>query len=180
METFVAPRALVDNPAFGQQRADALAQLEIAELDAPVADLIKGMATFPYCFTLQSCYGHFLFDDHLDRGNLERLPASTSDSPVEYRIAYLALCVDRTSQGIALLRELNSLTQIDPDYVQFGCATWFWRQHVNSYAFQVEPKRYKTRDSVRVGYQEALRLQRVRDTVFSELARIVDSRLREL
>lgn len=180
METFIALKPLVDNPDFGQQRLDALKQLEAATIDAPIAGLINGFAKLSYCFTLQSCCGHFLHDDHLDRDNLERLPPSGSNSPVEYRIAYVAFCVDKCDQGVALLNELDALTNVDPDYVQFGCATWFWRQQVNSYALQVEPDRYKTRDSVMVDYQEALRLQRIGDKCFSELAGIVDSRIRVL
>jgi hypothetical protein len=47
---------------------------------------------------------------------------------------------------------------------------------VNSCALQVEPERYKTKDSLFIGYQEALHLQKIRDDFFGELKRIIDKR----
>ena len=127
------------------------------------------------CFTLQCCYGHFLHGNHLDRQNVECLAASTNNAQVDYRIAYIALCVDTCDGGVERMNELRRIPRVDPAYVQFGCARWFWRRQVNSYALQVEPDRYKTRDSIMIDYQEALRLQRVRDVCFAELAGLVES-----
>lgn len=180
METFIPLRSLVDNPHFGEQRVQAMRQLETAAIDAPIVGLISGFAKLPYCFTLQCCYGHFLHGDRLDRENVERLPRSASSDTVEYRIAYIALCVDNCDPGESLVSGLKQLIRVDPAYVQFGCATWFWRQQVNSYALQIEPERYQTQDSVTVEYPEALHLQRVRDACFSELAGVVDSHVRML
>lgn len=177
METFIPPKSLVDNPLFGDQRRHAMRRMEAATIDAPIVELIGGFSKLPYCFTLQSCYGHFVHGSQLDRDNVECLPESTSKDPVDYRIAYVALCVDKCDDGVLLVEALSRITDVDPDYVQFGCAMWFWRQQVNSYALQVEPERYKTRDSITVDYQEALRLQRVRDEFFAELAGLVDSRV---
>ena len=180
VETFIPLRSLVDNPLFGEQRVQALRQLKTAVIDVPIVRLISGFAELPYCFTLQSCYGHFLHANQLDSGNVECLPPSAGKGPVDYRIAYIALCVDNCDEGITLMDELSRIPRVDRANVQFGCATWFWRQQVNSYALQVEPGRYKTRDSITIDYQEALRLQRVRDACFAELAGLVDSRVRIL
>jgi hypothetical protein len=44
-------------------------------IDMPVVDLINGFNKRPYCFTLQSCYGHFVSNDQKDTHNLDPLPA---------------------------------------------------------------------------------------------------------
>lgn len=180
METFIPIRQLVPNPTFREQRTRALAGLESARIDEPMAGLIDRFAKLPYCFTLQSCYGHFLFSGQPDRVNTERLPSPARDEYVEYRIAYVALCVDNCDEGKSLLVELQRLSLIDPDYIQSGCATWFWQRQVNSYASQVEPERFKTRDSVRVDYREALHLQHVRDEWHQKLLEILDLRVQKL
>jgi len=43
----------------------------------------------PYCFTLQSCFGHFVFCGQNDQQNLEPLPVNDPIVKVEYRIAYI-------------------------------------------------------------------------------------------
>jgi len=176
METFIPLKPLVDNREFPAQRARAIAELESAAIDAPIVGLVSGLNSLPYCFTIQSCCGHFLYGEHLDPRNTERLPPSENSDTVEYRIAYVALCVDNCGRGESFLRDLQAVTCIDPDYVQFGCATWFWGRQVNSYALQVEPDRFKTKDSVCVDYQEALHLQSVRDACYARLGHVLDLR----
>ncbi|MFW6147090.1 MAG: hypothetical protein ACOC6B_01715 [Thermodesulfobacteriota bacterium] len=151
----------------------------MTSIDPPLVDLIDRFLTMPYCFTLQCCYGHFLHAGQRDWKNLKRLPISDTIGTVEYRIAYLALCIQHNNAGISLLKELSGIPAIDPGYIQFGCAEWFWEQQVNSYALQVEPERYRTKDRISVDYQEALHLQRTRDECFAELKRIIANRLRE-
>ena len=180
VETFIPLKTLVDNPAFGEQRLRAIGQLQAVTIDAPMGTIINGFAKLPYCFTLQCCFGHFLYGDQKDRENLGRLPLCACNDPVHYRIAYVALCVDYCDRGASLVSDLKQITRVDHAYLQFGCATWFWRRHVNSYALQIEPERYQTRDSVTVDYQEALHLQRVRDECFSDLAGVVDSHVQML
>ena len=180
VETLARTKPPVENPDFQKQRSTALAQLEAAPIDPPMVGLISGLSKLPYCFTQQSCYGHFLYGDQLDPGNTVRLSPSDATDSVEYRIAYVALCIDNCDQGRSLLQDLESLTSIDPDYVQCGCAGWFWQQQVNSYALQVEPDRFKTRDVAVVKYQEALHVQQIRDTVLSNLGELVDLHLRAL
>jgi hypothetical protein len=75
--------------------------------------------------------------------------------------------------GKQLLQDLKKITKIDPEYIQFGSAEWFWRRQVNSYALQAEPERYKTEDRCRLSIQEALYVEKVRTQVFKELKNLV-------
>jgi hypothetical protein len=96
---------------------------------------------------------------------------------VEYRIAYIALCIEESSSGKALFDDFRGIPETEPDYIQFGCAEWFWKRQVNSYALQVEPRRYMTKDKVRVGYKEALDIERVRNRFFDQLNKLLQARL---
>lgn len=174
METFTEFKSLVKNPLFHQQREKSLNQLNIDTIDAPIKKIIKGFSNLPYCFTLQSCYGHFLYNDQKNPNNIEPLPSLDNISNIEYRIAYIALCIRNNEQGKMLLQELKKIPSIDPDYIQFGCADWFWKNQVNSYALQVEPERFKTKDKITVNFQEALHIEKVRNEFFRRLEKIFD------
>jgi hypothetical protein len=176
METYTQSRPLVSNPLYQEQRAESLRGLDLNTIDAPIADIIKSLAELPYCFTLQSCYGHFLGNKQSDPKNLDPVANLDKASSVEYRIAYIALCIQNNEAGAKLLQDLEDLTEIDPDYIQFGCAEWFWERQVNSYVLQVEPERYKMRDKAVVSFQEALHVERVRDRFFHELRKMVHER----
>jgi hypothetical protein len=176
LETFTSVKNPVANPAFRAQRQQALIGLDLATIDAPIVALVRRFNELPYCFTLQSCYGHFLFDEQRDPHNVQPLPRVRRTATVEYRIAYLALCIDKNDEGISFLTDLAEVAHLDPDYVQFGCADWFWQRQVNSYALQVEPARYQTRDAVCITYEEALHIQAARDAVFSALERLLSVR----
>jgi len=177
METFTESRDFVYNPHYPEQRQESLGRLDIATIDAPIAEIIGGFAKLPSCFTLQSCYGHFLHNGHNDPKNIEPLPISDSITRVEYRIAYIALCIQDGDPGRILFHDLSEVPKIDPDYIQFGCAEWFWERQVNSYVLQVEPEKYKTKDRVSVDYQEALRIEKIRGEFCNELKKIVQKRL---
>lgn len=169
METFVLAKGFVPNPRFQQQRQRTLRELDIKTIDEPIAQMVAGLNRLPYCFTLQSCYGHFLHGEQWDEHNLDPLPRLEEAAQVEYRIAYLALCVQETDPGRDLLAKLEGLTGIDPGNVQFGCATWFWERQVNSYVVQVEPDRFKFQDRCTIPYREAFRVERVRDQFYGKL-----------
>ncbi len=170
METYTQPRELVENPGFQLQRERALAGLSPEMIDKPIVDLIAGFNKLPYFFTLQCCYGHFLFEGRTDSDNLDLLPPDTdSITEVEYRIAYMAFCVENSSSGREILGLLESVTSTDPDNIQFCCADWFWERQLNSYALQVEPDRYKDRDSVKISYKEALHVEKVREAFVKRL-----------
>ena len=62
LETFADPKALIDNPQFREQRILSLAGLNIVDIDSPIVDIINGIAHLEHCFSLQCCYGHFLYD----------------------------------------------------------------------------------------------------------------------
>lgn len=173
METFTNLKNFVDNPYFHDQRKKYLSKLDIESIDAPIVELISGFAKLDYCFTLQSCYGHFLYNSQKNSYNIDPLPVSNSISNVEYKIAYIAICIENSKTGKILYQHLRNIPLIDPEYVQFGCAEWFWERQVNSYALQVEPKRHMMKDRLFVDYWEALHLEKVRNNFFNQLKKLV-------
>ena len=92
METFTAVKDFVHNPNYYEQRQKALRSLNIDTIDQPIVELISSFTKLTYCFTLQSCYGHFVDDIQTDAKNTEPLPVPGVVAWVEYRIAYIALC----------------------------------------------------------------------------------------
>jgi hypothetical protein len=172
METFAPPKELVHNPRFGCHREQITAALTLDVIDAPIRDLISAFSRLPHCYTLQSCYGHFLHAAQRDPHSLLSLPASDTGA-VEYRIAYLALCIEESEAGLRLRALLHQVTEIDAAYIQFGSPGWFWEQHLNSYALQVEPERFKDRDVAILEYGEALHVQEVRRRFFERLREVV-------
>lgn len=173
METFTPPRPLVDNPRFEEQRRAALARLENARLDPPLTALVAAFNRLGCCFTLQSCWGHFLYPGESDPRNLAPLPPPGKVESVEYRIAYLALCVDSAPGGRAVLNELRRVVRIDPGFIQFGSADWFWVRQVNSYALQLMPERFRNRDRARLELAEARDVERLRAPMFVRLEQLL-------
>lgn len=169
METFTESKELVENPHFAQQRRECLAGLGDSMIDAPIVDVVRAFNGLSCCFTLQSCYGHFVYPDRSDPHNLESLPDTDAITRVKYRIAYLALCVEDSESGRALLDALAEVPSLDPDNIQFGCAEWFWERQVDSYVLQVEPSRFKFQDKAILGYQEALKIQALRGVFFGHV-----------
>jgi hypothetical protein len=172
METFVEFKNMVRDPHFHEQRQRALDNLDMNLIDAPIAGLIDAFAKLPFCFTQQCCFGHFLYAGQKDRHRIEPLPASGAVRTIEYRIAYIAVCIENSASGTTLLKGLKQIPAIDPEYIQCGCAEWFWRQQVNSYALQVEPKRYMTKDTCSVDYSEALHIENVKNKFFAALNKL--------
>jgi hypothetical protein len=165
LETFVEPKPFVRNPEYTEQRQTSLEALDIETIDRPIVDIVKNLQAL--------CYGHFVHAAQRDRNNTERLPDSGDVGSVTYRIAYIALCVENSADGKDLYRQLAEIPAANPDYIQFGSAEWFWARHVNSYALQVEPRRYMNKDQITIGYPEALRIQEARDTLFSEIRKVI-------
>ena len=173
METFTEPKKLVENPDYQEQRQKGLAGLSDDMIDAPIVDIINGFNKLPYCFTMQSCYGHFIYNNQKDPYNLEPLPTTDTAGRVEYRIAYLCLCIENSDLGRGLLEALNEITAIDLENIQFCCAEWFWKKQVNSYALQVEPDRFKHEDSAILDYKEALYIEKTRNEFFVQLRQLL-------
>ena len=142
-------------------------------IDEPIIELINAFNKLPYCFTLQSCYGHFIYSGQNDPQDLEPLPLTDTIARVEYRIAYIAFCIENSDWGRMLYDALKRIADIDPDNIQFCCAEWFWERQVNSYALQVEPDRFKLEDKAILDYQEALEIEKIRDEFFVQLKELL-------
>jgi len=178
LETFTEPKELTENPHYQEQRQKSLAGLSDDMIDAPIIDLINGFNKLPYCFTVQSCYGHFIHNNQKDPYNLESLPITDTPARVEYRIAYLCLCVENSALGRGLLEALNEITAIDPENIQFCCAEWFWKRQVNSYALQFVPDRFKHKDRADLDYREALHIEKIRNEFFDQLRELLQKQQR--
>lgn len=172
MQTFAGPRAFVDHPGFARERRNATTNLPLDALDAPIRDLIADMSSLSCAFTLQSCYGHFLHALQRDDHDLSPLPGADPGT-ITYRIAYVALCIENGEKGKRLRDALASLTEVDPDFIQFGSPEWFWNRRPNSYALQVEPLRFADRDKVKLDYAEALMVEKARNRFFEALREAV-------
>jgi len=64
---------------------------------------------------------------------------------------------------------LKEIPAIDPENIQFCCAEWFWKRQVNSYALQLEPDRFKLKDTAIVDLKEAMHIEKIRDEFFIRL-----------
>ena len=176
METFCKTKPFVENINFQRQREVCLRKLDLQSIDLPIRNTIIKLNKTEYCFTLQSCFGHFVHQFQTDIKNTEPLPQTDRILTVEYRIAYLALCIENNRKGRALFDALAEITKIDTAYIQFGCADWFWRQQVNSYVLQVEPERFKYADKIQIDYREALRIEEIRNRFWNSLAEFAEAR----
>lgn len=143
-------------------------------LDTPIIDLINRFNGLPYCFTLQSCYGHFVLNGQNDSHDLESLPGAGTPVKLEYRIAYIAICIENSFLGKELFDSLKEITAIDLNNIQFCCAEWFWERQINSYVLQVEPDRFKHNDTAVVDFKEALHIEKVRDEFFIRLHELLE------
>jgi hypothetical protein len=173
VETFTDPKKMVENPNYQDQRQKSLAGLSDDLIDAPIIELINDFNKLPYCFTLQSCYGHFIYYGQSNPHNLEPLPITDTLDRVEYRIAYICLCIQNGDLGRWLLEALKEITPIEPGNIQFCCAEWFWKRQVNSYALQVQPDRFKRKDSAILDYREALHIEKIRNEFFVHLQKLL-------
>jgi len=130
------------NPRFQKQKKAVLAGLRNELIDQPLVELIAGLNKLTCCFTLQCCFGHFIHKNNRDPFNVDALPALGAARRVDYKVAYLALCLEYGPSGQDLYLKLEDIAAVDPDYIQFGSALWFWEKQFNSYVLQVEPERF--------------------------------------
>ncbi len=177
METFTPPEPFIAHPGFTEERALSLRRLEdlirLAEPDPPLIPLLRLFMQVPSCFTVQSCYGHFVRDQSHDDKNLD--PVSSFKDGVQqvrYRLAYMVFCIEESVRGHALYDDLESMTAIDPLYIQFGSASWFWETTPNTYVVQLEPLRGACLDAVLVMLDEASYIERLREQFFGRLGEI--------
>ena len=174
METFTELKEFAENPHYQLQKQKNLSNLTNDMIDMPIIDLINGYNKLPYCFTLQSCYGHFVYNGQKDLHNLEPLPVTGALDKIEYRIAYIAFCIENSAAGRGLFETLKEVTSIDPENIQFCCAEWFWNKQINSYALQVEPDRFKRQDTAIIDLQEASHIEKIRNTFFIRLYELLE------
>ena len=78
METFTEPKELVENPNYEEQRQKSLLGLTDAIIDTPIIEIVNSFNKPAFCFSIQSCYGHFLYDSQNDQYNLDSLPVTKS------------------------------------------------------------------------------------------------------
>ena len=178
MKTFTEPRQFIESPQYSKDRHETLAALDLRTIDEPIVDIIDGFAKLPHCFTLQSCYGHFLYSPEQDAHNLDPVPTKNTGY-IRYRLAYIVFCVDNNPAGKAFYHSLAQIPALDPEYVQFGSAEWFWKRYVNSYALQIEPTRYKNKDEAILEHPEALHIQQRRGLFFSNIRDLLETQLNE-
>ena len=179
METFTGLKEFSENPHYHAKKQKILSDLTDNILDQPIIDLVNGYNRLPYCFTLQSCYGHFVYNGQKDPHNLDPLPLKGSIDNIEYRIAYIAFCIENSVPGRWLFAALKKITCIDPENIQFCCAEWFWNRQINSYVLQVEPDRFKGRDTAMVDFKEALLIEKIRNTFFVRLYKLLENAKRQ-
>ena len=117
MITFTKPKSLVKNPLFEDQKKYTLSAFDLNTIDYPIQKVIAKLNEIPYCFTLQSCYGHFLYGDQTDPFNLVPLPETKFLENIKYRIAYIAMCVTNDKYGRNILTGLKNIEKIDPEYI---------------------------------------------------------------
>lgn len=152
------------NPDFADQRRAALKSFARADIDPPIREVMQAVNRLPWCFSLQCCWGHFVTAQNPDQHNLARLTPDTPDQTCHYRISYLALCLDTGPDARDMLEEMRAVPDaLGPDLAQFGCAEWFWKQWVNSYVLQVQPRAMAHLDSMDLGLEQALQVQEARD-----------------
>ncbi len=175
METFSRPAKFETNPHFQKQKQKTIATLTDSMIDPPIIDIVKGFNKLPYSFTLQSCYGHFIYKGQNDSQNLEPLPLTDSIEKVEYRIAYIALCLENSPDGKKLLESMKKIESFNSENIQLCSARWFWERQVNSYSLQVEPDRFKDKDKAILDYDEALKIEKIRNDFFAQLFELVSS-----
>ena len=175
METLTAAKPLIDNPEFTVQKEAALSSLDRRTIDEPIRDVVRMLNDLSFCFTIQSCCGHFVFGRQNDPKNVEPLPQTDVNESIEYRIAYVALCVQKGKPAEKFLSDLSDIRTVDPQYIQYGSAIWFWERHVNSYVVQVEPERDSNKDTARINDREARYIEGLKRNVFLRIHSLAKS-----
>ncbi|MDH7594158.1 MAG: hypothetical protein QHG99_07400 [Methanomicrobiales archaeon] len=145
-------------------------------LDPPIVPLLEVFARLNCCYTIQSCWGHFVHDMQPETKNLASLKEYAGKvQHVLYRIAYLALCIEKSDEGLVLYRDLQGIASRDPEHIQFGSSEFFWKMVPNTYVIQVAPEWGIEEDSLWMGMEEALSIEEVRGRFFEELQALVYS-----
>ncbi len=169
MQTYITSKNLVEHTNYKKQREDTLRRLDMSKIDPLLTDLIKSFNSIPYCFTLQCCSGHFFNDFHRLDNASDFLFDPEKSNTIQYSIAYIAVCIRNCLLGRRLIEGIKKIASMDPEYIQFGCAQWFWQKTVNSYVLQVEPQKYLDKDIINIEYSEAICVMKARDLFLVKL-----------
>jgi hypothetical protein len=177
VETYTEERPLVEDHGFrprkDRSRAEIRELLRSGAIDPLMTAIVEEISSIPCCYTIQSCGGHFIRLDVPGEHDSTSVPDSDDSGKVlRYRIAYIAFCVERSEGGRRLLDIFRAVAETDPEYIQFGCASWFWERCVNSYIVQVGPRRNASEDSFEIGLVEARRVEMARELFFEGLRRV--------
>ena len=73
-------------------------------IDEPIIEIVNAFNTLPYCFTLQSCYGHFVYSGQKSSHNLEPLPVTDTIKP-QQSVQYALGTIYSLKNGIDLSLE---------------------------------------------------------------------------
>ncbi len=171
METFINPKEMVADDDFPKKRADALRSLNIQTIDPQIRDIVEGIKDIPYCFTLQSCYGHII-EKSPDASQVNRIdPGPALPADALYQIAYFALVLENNESGRSLYQSLVDISHLDNDFIQFGSAEWFRENQgfCNSYVIQVAPYRCRNLDRFNMTSEEARKWCHARSLFLQEL-----------
>ena len=178
MQTFTKAEPLVDDPGYDARRRRSVDELRkllaSGSIDEPIQSLIEFLSHVTHCYTLQSCYGHFAGEDGVEYYSMRSVSANASHRRgVQYRIAYIAFCIQKSEEGRKLIEDLRRIPKVDREYIQFGGARWFRNRYVNTYVLQVEPLQYAQEDSIQVTAPEAVRIELARDRFYSRLCETI-------
>ena len=166
---------MVNDPDYPNRRQRRMEKLHIDEVDAPITSLIENLCDFNFCYTIQSCFGHFLYVGQENPKHIGPLPSAGQITSVKYRIGYMAFCIENSRLGYEFMHLLQQIPEIDPNYIQLGCAEWFWERDRNSYVLQVEPVCYKQSDHCTVDLKEAHHIEKVRNKFYDHLITMVST-----
>lgn len=173
METYIKVKPFVDDNNFDKNRKNAFEKINFKDIDTPIIDIVRGFSDISYCFTLQCCFGHFLHGDNIDPENIIPLNIPDRNISVEYRIAYFAFCMENSESGRLIYSDIESIEQIDKEYIQFGSVEWFWKRYVNSYILQVEPDRFKCSDRSIIDVDEGYYIENLKGQMFKKLREVL-------
>lgn len=171
METYIPAKELLSNNRFKEHKKRWTKDLDLNGIDEPIHDIVLDFNNLPYAFTMQCCFGHFLYGNLTDQHNLEPIQEKEVSGKIQYRIAYIAFCVDAGEAGNSFLSKISGIAENEPD-IQFGSADWFWDQQVNTYVQQVQPFRFKECDRMDLDLNEALKMESLKKHYFDELRKL--------
>ncbi|MCK5126539.1 MAG: hypothetical protein KAR42_09805 [candidate division Zixibacteria bacterium] len=178
METFNTIHDFVDDSSFERNRDKSISTLPKISIDPPLQNLINLCSLLPCCYTMQCCWGHFVYPGQSDPDSLAPLPESLEVNDVEYRLAYIAFCLQNSKSGRRFRDSMAEIVNLNSEYIQLCSADWFWEQRVNTYQLQVEPERFKHLDKAIIPFTEAKLIEKLKAKVYDQLTKTIEIAIR--